>query len=65
MIFVVSLAVAFILLGGGDWLKTAGKWIGGMGNKAEDVKQTIEQKAKDVEKKVEKSIEAVKPGEKK
>ena len=65
LIFLALLAVVFVLLGGGTWLKSAGKWIGGMGSKAEDVKQTIEKKATTVEKSVEKGIEAVKPGEKK
>lgn len=59
------LMVVFVLLGGGRWLKSAGVWIGGVGSKAEDVKQTLEHKAQSVEKSVEKGIEAVKPGEKK
>jgi hypothetical protein len=65
LIFLALFAVVFILLGGGTWLKSAGKWIGGMGSKAEDAKQTIEKKATTIEKSVEKGIEAVKPGEKK
>ena len=65
LIFLALLAVVFVLMGGGTWLKSAGKWIGGMGSKAEDAKQTIEKKASTIEKSVEKGIEAVKPGEKK
>jgi flagellar basal body-associated protein FliL len=65
LILVALLTVVFVLMGGGRWLKSAGLWIGGVGSKAEDVKQTIEKKAQGVEKSVEKGIEAVKPGEKK
>ncbi len=65
LIFLALLVCVFILLGGGSLLKSAGMWIGGVGNKAENVKQTIEQKADTVEKTVKKGIETVKPGEKK
>ena len=57
--------VVFIILGGGKLLKSAGKWIGGMGNKAEDIKGTLEHKATTIEKTVEKLKEGDKPGEKK
>jgi hypothetical protein len=65
VMFLGLLVVVFVILGGGTWLKSAGRWIGGMGAKAEDAKQTIENKATTIEKSVEKGIEAVKPGEKK
>ena len=65
VIFLALLSVVFVVLGGGTWLKSAGHWLGGMGSKAEDAKQTIEKKATTIEKSVEKGIEAVKPGEKK
>jgi hypothetical protein len=59
------LIVVFIILGGGNLLKSTGKWIGGMGKKAEDIKGTIEHKATTIEKTVEKLKESDKPGEKK
>jgi hypothetical protein len=65
LIFLALVAIVFVLFGGGNWLKSAGQWLGGMGSKAEDAKQTIEKKATTIEKSVEKGIEAVKPGEKK
>jgi hypothetical protein len=65
VIFLTLLAFVFVILGGGTWLKSAGQWLGGMGSKAEDAKQTIEKKATTIEKSVEKGIEALKPGEKK
>jgi len=75
-VFLVLIAVVFILMGGGNLLKSAGTWIGSMGRKAEDIKQTMEQKATSIEKTVEKKAENVekavktlkegeKPGEKK
>jgi len=65
VLFLVLLAVVFVLLGGGDLLKTAGRWIGGMGSKAENIKDKIEEGATSVEKKVEKVKESVTSGEKK
>jgi hypothetical protein len=66
IVLLLSLSViTFILLGGGDLLKSAGNWIGGVGKKADDVKQTIEQKATTIEKTVEKLKEGEKSGEKK
>jgi hypothetical protein len=62
---VALLIIVFVLLGGGNFLKSTGNWIGGVGKKAEDVKQTIEQKATTIEKTVEKLKEGEKPGEKK
>ena len=64
MLFAV-LVIVFVLLGGGNVLKSTGNWIGGVGKKAEDVKQTIEQKATTIEKTVEKLKEGEKAGEKK
>jgi Sec-independent protein translocase protein TatA len=58
-LFLVLFAVAFVLLGGGNLLKTAGTWIGGMGSKAETFKGKIEEGAQSVEKKAEKVKEAV------
>jgi preprotein translocase subunit SecG len=58
MIFVVVCVVAFVLLGGGNLLKSAG-------TKAESIKGKIEQGASSVEKKVEKVKEAVTSEEKK
>jgi hypothetical protein len=58
VIFLVVCAVAFVLLGGGKLLKTAG-------TKAESIKGTIEEGASTVEKKVEKVKEAVTSEEKK
>jgi len=65
IIFLMLLTIVFVLLGGGNLLKTAGRWINGMGKKAENVKETIEQKASTIEKTVEKGIDTVKQGEKK
>jgi hypothetical protein len=65
VILIALLIVVFIVLGGGNWLKSAGTWLGGVGKKAEDIKGTIEQKATTIEKTVEKLKEEEKPGEKK
>ncbi len=65
LVFLALLVIVFILLGGGNLLKSTGTWIGGMGKKAEDVKQNIEKKAMTIEKTVEKLKESEKPGEKK
>ncbi len=65
LVLLALAAVAFILLGGDELLKSSGIWLHGVGTKAEDVKQSIEQRASTVQKTVEKGIEAVKPGEKK
>lgn len=65
LVLLAALVIVFILLGGGNLLKSTGKWIGGMGKKAEDVKQNIEKKATTIEKTVEKLKENEKPGEKK
>ena len=58
VIFLVVFAVAFVLLGGGTLLKSAG-------TKAENIKGKIEEGAKTVEKKAERVKEAVTSGEKK
>ncbi len=65
LVFLVMLVIVFILLGGGNLLKSTGNWLGGVGKKAEDVKQTIEHKATTIEKTVEKLKENEKSGEKK
>ncbi len=65
VIFLALFSVAFVLLGGGTFLKYAGTWIGGLGSKAQGMKGKIEQGATTVEKKVEKVKEAVTSGEKK
>jgi hypothetical protein len=65
LVLIALLAIVFILLGGGNILKSTGKWIGGIGRKAEDVKQTIEHKATTLEKTVETLKEGDKQGEKK
>jgi len=65
VIFLAVLAVAFVLLGGGDVLKSAGTWIGSLGSKAESMKGKIEEGATSVEKKAEKVKEAVTAVEKK
>jgi divalent metal cation (Fe/Co/Zn/Cd) transporter len=65
LIFLALVITVFVLLGGSKLLKKSGNWLIGVGTKAEDVKQTIEQKATTFEKKVEKFNEADKPGDKK
>ncbi len=65
LVFLALLIIVFILLGGGNLLNSTGTWIGGVGRKAEDVKQTIEHKATTIEKTVEKLKESEKTGEKK
>ena len=64
LIFLVLLIVVFILLGGGNLLRSAGRWVSGVGNQAETVKQKMEEKASNTGKAVEKVIDTVKPGEK-
>ncbi len=58
ILFLVLAAVAFVLLGGGNLLKSAG-------TKAENIKGKIEEGASTVEKKAEKIKEAVTSEEKK
>ncbi len=65
LLLLALLVIVFVLMGGGNLLKSTGTWIGGVGKKAEDVKQTIEHKAVTIEKTVEKLKENDKPGEKK
>jgi Sec-independent protein translocase protein TatA len=65
LVLLALLAVVFVILGGGNLLKSTGNWLGGVGKKAEDVKQSIEQKATSAEKTLEKIKDEVKPGEKK
>ena len=65
MIFLVLLVVVFVLLGGGNLLRDAGHWLGGLGSKADTMKGQIEKGATSVEKEVEKVKDAVVSGEKK
>ena len=65
VLFLALLAVVFVLLGGGNILKSVGTWLGGMGNQAETMKGKIEEGATTVEKKVEQVKESVTSGEKK
>lgn len=65
LVFIALLIVVFILLGGGEWLKSAGKWIGGVGKKAETMKEQMEEKATTIEKSVEKLKQSDKSGGKK
>jgi Sec-independent protein translocase protein TatA len=64
-LFLVLLVVIFALLGGGDLLRDAGSWIGGLGSKADSMKGKIEEGATSVEKEVKKVKDAVVSGEKK
>jgi flagellar basal body-associated protein FliL len=59
VIFLVVFSVAFVLLGGANFLKSAGIWLGGLSQKAETMKGKIEEGAASVEKKAEKVKEAV------
>ena len=66
ILILLSLAlIVFILFGGADLLKSAGKKIEGAGEQAESIKQKVEEQAATIEKKVEKVKETVSPGEKK
>ena len=65
VIFLAVFSVAFVLLGGGNLLKSTGTWIGGLGSKADNMKGKIEEGAVSVEKKVEKVKESVTSVEKK
>jgi hypothetical protein len=65
IILLALLGIVFVLMGGGNMLRTAGKKLEGAGKQADTIKQTVEEKAATIEKKVEKGIESVKPGEKK
>ncbi len=64
-VLLALLVIVFILLGGGNLLRTAGNWMSGVGKGADVVKQQMEEKASNTGKAVEKVIETVKPGEKK
>jgi Sec-independent protein translocase protein TatA len=65
LVLVALLVIVFVLFGGGNLLRSTGNWIGGVGNKAEDVKQRIEKKATTIGNTVEKLKDGEKPGEKK
>ncbi|OGW45509.1 MAG: hypothetical protein A2078_09860 [Nitrospirae bacterium GWC2_57_9] len=64
IVLLALLIVVFILLGGGNMLKSAGRWMSGVGKEAEVVKQKMEEKASKTGEAVEKVIETVKPGDK-
>ncbi len=64
LMLLALLAIVFVLLGGGAWLKSAGRWMTGVGKEADVVKQKMEEKASSTGKAVEKAIDTVKPGEK-
>lgn len=64
VIFILLLVVIFVLVGGGDLLKDAGNWIGGMGKKADTMKEKIEDKASTVEKTIDKLKQSEKSGAK-
>jgi Sec-independent protein translocase protein TatA len=65
IVLLVLLGVVFILLGGGDLLKSAGRWITGMCKKAETIKEDVQDKASEVEKTVDTIKKTVQSGEKK
>ena len=65
IILLALIAIVFVLAGGGNLLRSAGKKLEGAGKQADNIKQTVEEKAASLEKKVEKGIESVAPGEKK
>ncbi len=65
VLLLALLVVVFILLGGGGLLKSAGRWVTGVGKDAEVVKHQMEEKASKTGHAVEKVIETVKPGDKK
>lgn len=65
LILLALLGIVFVLAGGGNLLKSAGKKIEGAGKQADVFKQKVEEKASSIEKTVEKSIDSVKQGEKK
>jgi hypothetical protein len=64
-ILIGLLVLVFVLAGGGDLLKHAGKQIEGAGKQADQLKQKVEEKATSVGKSVEKGIDSMKTGEKK
>jgi Sec-independent protein translocase protein TatA len=65
LVLLAVLIVVFVLLGGGNLLRSAGTWLGGVGTKADTIKGKIEESATSVEKKVEKVKESVTSGDKK
>ena len=64
LILIALLAIAFIVLGGGKYLSTAGKHLEGVGKQAEELKQGMKEKAATVEKRAEDAGKAL-SGEKK
>lgn len=65
IVLLALLGIVFVVAGGGDLLKSAGKKIEGAGKQADVLKQKVEERASTIEKTVEKGIESVKQGEKK
>jgi Sec-independent protein translocase protein TatA len=65
LVFLALAVVVFILFGGGKFLKETGNWLGGVGKKAEEVKQDMEKKASTVEKVGKETVEKLKSGDKK
>jgi Sec-independent protein translocase protein TatA len=64
IILLALLVIVFILFGGGNLLRSAGRWMSGVGKEADVVKQKMEEKASKTGHAVEKVIETVKPGDK-
>lgn len=64
VLLIALLGVVFILLGGGNLLRSTGHWMSGVGKEAEVVKQRMEEKAVKTGHAVEKVIDTVKPGDK-
>jgi membrane protein required for beta-lactamase induction len=64
LVLLALIAVVFILMGGGSMLKSAGKWISGVGKEADVVKQKVEEKASNTGKAVEKVMDTVKSRDK-
>ncbi len=63
-VLLALVGVVFILMGGGTLLRSAGRWITGVGKEADVVKQKVEEKASTTGKAVEKVIQTVKPEDK-
>ncbi len=64
VVLLALVGVVFILMGGGTLLRSAGRWITGVGKEADVVKQKVEEKASTTGKAVEKVIQTVKPEDK-
>ncbi len=64
VVLLALVGVVFILMGGGTLLRSAGRWITGVGKEADVVKQKVEEKASTPGKAVEKVIQTDKPEDK-